>query len=152
MMIKTHLAIIIFFILLFLPHVSNQLLFIAVALIATALPDIDSGFSTLGRRGIFKILQFFTKHRGIIHSFSFCLLVSVLLALFLPSISLAFFLGYALHLIADSFTQEGITPFWPYSKTSGGIIKTGGRVESSFFLTFVVLDLILFVIMVMQVF
>jgi len=151
-MIRTHLAITAFFILLFLPHVYNPALFIFVAVIATLIPDIDSGFSTLGKKGIFRILQFFTKHRGIIHSFSFCLVISFILAFIFPSISLAFFLGYALHLIADSFTQEGITPFWPYSKTSGGIIRTGGRIESSLFLIFVVLDLVLLVLIVAKLF
>lgn len=146
MMIRTHLAIAVLAILLFLPHISNKILFVIVALVATLIPDVDCAFSTLGSSRIFKFLQFFTKHRGIIHSFSFCLLVSVILALFFPALAFAFFLGYGLHLIADSFTQEGITPFWPYSKTSSGIIRTGGRIESSVFLAFVIIDLILLVI------
>jgi len=152
MLIRTHLAITAFFILLFLQHVSNQILFVIAALIATFIPDIDSGFSTLGKKGIFKILQVITKHRGIIHSFTFCLLISLILAIFFPLFAFAFFLGYALHLIADSFTQEGITPFWPYSKTSAGIIRTGGRIETSFFLSMIILDLILLVIIVARLF
>jgi len=149
MLIRTHLAIAVFAILLLLSHVSNKLLFVIVVLIATFIPDIDSGFSTLGSRGIFKFLQVFTKHRGIIHSFTFCILISIILAFFFPAVAFAFFLGYAVHLFADSFTKEGITPFWPYSRMSSGYFKTGGRVETSVFLAFIFLDMILFVIVIL---
>jgi membrane-bound metal-dependent hydrolase YbcI (DUF457 family) len=143
MLIRTHLAIVMFAILLFLPHVSNGVLFFIVALIATFIPDVDNAFSTLGSKGIFRILQAFTKHRGVIHSFSFCILISILLAFFFPSIAFAFFLGYSVHLLADSLTPEGIIPFWPYSKKSDWHFKTGGRVESSLFLSFVLMDIVL---------
>jgi len=146
MMLRTHLAIIVFAMLLFLPHISSKILFVIVALAATLIPDVDCAFSTLGSKGIFRILQVFTKHRGIIHSFTICILVSIILVLFFPVFAFAFFLGYGLHLIAYSFTQEGITPFWPYSKTTSGVIKTGGRIESSVFLAFIIIDLILLVI------
>lgn len=151
MLIRTHLAIAVFAILLMIPHISNRFLFVAVVLIATFIPDIDSGFSTLGKEKISKVLQIFTKHRGIIHSFTLCIIISLILAFFLPQISLAFFLGYALHLITDSFTKEGITPFWPYSRTSSGYFKTGTRVETSIFLTFIILDLILLVVTVQKI-
>jgi membrane-bound metal-dependent hydrolase YbcI (DUF457 family) len=51
-----------------------------------------------------------------------------------PVIALGFFLGYGLHLFADSFTKEGITPFYPFSrmKSSGGI-TTGGKPSLEFF-------------------
>jgi membrane-bound metal-dependent hydrolase YbcI (DUF457 family) len=147
MLIRTHLAMALFVIMLFLPHISvNIFIFIAVALVATLIPDVDSGFSTLGKNGIFKVLQMLTKHRGIFHSFTFCILISIILAFFMPSISLAFFLGYAVHLFADSFTQEGIMPFWPYSRTSSWHFRTGGRMETSLFLSFVVMDLILLIL------
>lgn len=151
MMIKTHIALAVLAVLLFVPHVSNKILFIAVVLIATFIPDIDSGFSTLGKRGIFRILQVFTKHRGFIHSFTFCIFVSLILAFFFPLVAFGFFLGYALHLIADSFTQEGITPFWPYSKITSGIIKTGGRIEASTFLALMAIDLIVFILTVQKI-
>ena len=79
MMLKTHLAISALIMLMFLPHLSSVylLVFIPVALIATALPDIDSGFSTMGKGRTGRVVQFFVKHRGLFHSFSFCILVSV---------------------------------------------------------------------------
>lgn len=147
MLIRTHLAIVVFAIILFISQVSNKLLFIFVALIATMLPDIDTAFSTLGKHKSFRFLQFFVRHRGLIHSFTFCIVVSLLLAFFVPTVSLAFFLGYGLHLFIDSFTIGGIQPFWPYKKRSSWKLKTGSFVESSLFLFFVLADIILVIFM-----
>jgi len=118
-----------------------------VTLIATLLPDIDTGFSTIGKFKGFSFLQFFVKHRGPFHSFTFCIIVSFLLAFFLPSASLAFFMGYGIHLFVDSFTMEGIIPFWPYKKKSNWRLKTGSLVETSIFLAFVLIDITLVVFM-----
>ena len=152
MMLRTHLALALIIILLFLPHItSNKMLFIVVTLVSTVLPDIDSGFSTVGKFKGLRPLQFLTKHRGVIHSLSFCILISVLLSLAAPLIAFSFFLGYAVHLFADSFTIEGITPFWPYSRISNWRLRTGGRIESTLFLVFVIIDLILFFLIVQQI-
>ncbi len=118
MLIKTHLSITIFFILFFINSVEHKLVFVVVALIATYLPDVDSRYSTLGRKKINRILQWFTKHRGMIHSFSFLLTITLFLVLFVPVVALGFFLGYGLHLFADSFTKDGIKPFYPWKKRS----------------------------------
>jgi membrane-bound metal-dependent hydrolase YbcI (DUF457 family) len=147
MLIRTHLALSVLAVFLFLPHVSSKFLFIIVCLVATFIPDIDSGFSTLGKRGVFRVLQVFTKHRGFIHSFTFCLLISLILAVFWPVASLGFFLGYGLHLFSDSFTREGITPFWPYNKTSSWRLKTGGRIETSIFVFLLLADLFMLVVL-----
>jgi len=71
MMIRTHIAVAIFAILLFLPFINGvigKILFTGVALIATLLPDVDAGFSTLGQMKGFRLLQYFVRHRGWIHS------------------------------------------------------------------------------------
>jgi len=130
MLLKTHLAISILAILLLVSKVEHQLIFIIVTLIATFIPDIDSRFSDIGRKKISRILQFFTKHRGITHSFVFLIIITGILVFVFPIIALGFFLGYGLHLFADSFTKEGITPFHPFSKikATGGIV-TGGKTE-----------------------
>ena len=91
MLMKTHLVIGAFAVLFFLPHVESKLIFAGVALIASVLPDIDSGFSTVGKKGIFRPLQMLTKHRGIIHSFTLCIAVSVLFAFFVPVLAFGFF-------------------------------------------------------------
>jgi len=146
MLKRTHLAVGVFAILLFIQYVNNKLLFVFVALLATLLPDIDTAFSSVGKHKGFRFLQFFVAHRGPIHSFTFCIVVSFILALYFPAASLAFFLGYGVHLFVDSFTPEGIVPFWPYPKKSTWRLKTGSLVESSLFLIFVLVDIFLFVI------
>jgi len=57
-----------------------------------------------------------------------------------------FFIGYSVHLICDSFTKEGIQPFWPFKGRSKGFITTGGRVEDSLFVGLVLLDVLLVIL------
>ena len=143
MLLKTHYVIIIFFILLFLPSVEHKLVFIITALIATQIPDIDSRYSKLGHKKLARILQIFTKHRGMIHSFTFLLGLTFILILFFPILGFGFFLGYGIHLLADSFTIEGIRQFYPFKGRSCGKIETGGKVEILVFLGFIVLDFVI---------
>lgn len=147
MLIKTHLVISIFFILLLTGHVTSPVLFVALTLLSTFIPDADSRFSKLGQRKSLRIFQWFVKHRGIMHSFTFCLLFTLFFVLFLPVVALPFFLGYSSHLLADSFTVEGIKPFYPWEKTSSWKIRTGGKTETSVFMLFVLVDLFLLLVM-----
>lgn len=144
MLLRTHLMITLFFILLLWNNVTDKLVFVLVAFIATIIPDVDSRFSILGRRKIARILQFFTKHRGVIHSFTLLLLFTLFFVLFFPILALGFFLGYGLHLLADSFTVEGIQPFYPYRKKAKGKICTGGKSEITVLVFFIVVSLLLF--------
>ncbi|HLD37786.1 MAG TPA: metal-dependent hydrolase [Candidatus Nanoarchaeia archaeon] len=144
MMLRTHMAIALFAVLLFVSHVNYKFAFVIVALAAAALPDADSAFSTVGRAKPMRILQFFVKHRSFIHSFTLAILLSLVFAFIIPAIALPFFLGYSLHVFTDAFTKEGIMPFWPWKKKSSGFVKTGGRIDSSVFLVFAVIDVILF--------
>ena len=140
MLMKTHLAIGIFAAFLLLDKVTYGVAFFIVTLVASLLPDIDSGFSTLGKQGIFKPIQFLTRHRGFIHSFTICVIISVILSLYLPILALPFFLGYGLHIFADSFTVDGIRPFWPLRYESKGILRVGSLVEEMLFTIFCILD------------
>lgn len=147
MFIKTHLTITIFGILVLINLVNgfeNKFIFIFVALIATFIPDVDTKFSKLGKRKVFRPLQFFFSHRGPIHSFSFLILICVLLFFWKPVIAFGFLIGYGLHLFADCFTKIGIYPFWPLKRRCKGFVKTGGRIETFIFALFLVLDLVLF--------
>lgn len=144
MLVKTHFAIVTFFILALIGAVEQKFSFVVITLIATLLPDADSKFSKLGRKRSFRPLQFFVNHRGILHSFTFLILASIFFALFIPVVVLPFFLGYGVHLLADSFTVNGIKPFYPLKKTSSGKVRTGGKSETSVFVAFVLADLFLF--------
>ena len=141
MLAKTHLAITIFFIFLLLPFVQNQFIFIFFSILATFLPDVDSKFSAVGKNKGLRIVQIFLKHRGILHSFIFLFLITLFLILFFPVFSLPFFLGYGLHLIADSFTVSGVKLFYPFKKNYSGFVKTGTRRETFILIVFLVLDL-----------
>lgn len=141
---RTHLAIGLALALLFLPSVTYKLVFFPIVLICSLLPDIDSPHSYLGHGKVWRPMQFFAKHRGIFHSLTFCIIVSVVFAFVLPVVAFPFFLGYSCHLLADSFTQEGITPFWPWKRSINGVVRTGGKVEYGIFIGFIVADILLF--------
>lgn len=143
MLNRTHLAIVALFVILLIPLVNKPALFAVVALVAAILPDIDSRSSSSGKNLIGKIAQFISDHRGIFHSMTLCVLVSLVLAFFIPVVAFAFFLGYSLHLFSDSFTKEGIPVFWPLPKRAKGWIRTGGTVEKGVFFSFLAIDLIL---------
>jgi membrane-bound metal-dependent hydrolase YbcI (DUF457 family) len=143
MQLRTHIAGIILFIILLISHVSNGIIFATVCLIATFIPDIDTKFSTLGKKKIFRPIQIFLKHRGMFHSFTFLLIITVLFALFVPIIALPFFLGYGVHLLLDGFTVDGIAPFYPYKKKTYGNIRNGSKLEGFIFVTFIIIDLAL---------
>ncbi len=145
MLARTHLAIGAFLVILLLPHITYKWVYIPIVIIASLLPDIDTGFSTLGRKAYFRPVQWFTRHRGIWHSFTLCLLISLVLAAFVPVMALPFFLGYGFHLFADMFTIEGIRPFWPWSGESKGKIRTGGTIEKAIFVVFLIVDAALLV-------
>ena len=139
MRFKTHLVIGIFASLIFYYFTSS--IFSFFVLFSSLLPDFDTPFSKIGRNKFSRFAQLFTEHRGFVHSFTFLFFVCLVIVIFSPIISLAFFIGYSLHLIADSFTKSGITPFWPYSKKARGFIKTGGFIEVGVFFIFLFLNI-----------
>jgi membrane-bound metal-dependent hydrolase YbcI (DUF457 family) len=141
---KTHLAVSIVLILLFLPTVTHPVSFVVIALVATLLPDIDSSFSTLGKHRTFRPIQSLVRHRGLFHSFTFLFLITFFFVLFLPVVALPLFLTYSLHIFLDSFTIEGVRPFYPFKKNISGKIRTGGKFETGFFMAFVFIDVLLF--------
>lgn len=143
MMLRTHVVIALIFILIFMPHVNSKIVFLVVALIATMIPDVDTQFSTLGRHKGFRFFQFFTRHRGIFHSLTFCTILAIIFSLLIPIIALPFFLGYAIHIFTDSFTREGVQPFWPCKKKSCWKIKTDSLTETSIFIFALIIDVVL---------
>ena len=139
---RTHLAITLLFVLIFIPHINYPIIFSIVALLACLLVDIDTYYSYVGNVVLLRPLQFFTKHRGMIHSLTLAILLSILIALVSPEIALPFFLGYGLHVFVDSFTVDGIRPFWPYKGESKGLARTGAGFENIIFVVFLLLDLL----------
>ena len=145
MMLRTHLAISIALILLFIPHVNSKIIFVIIALISTLLPDIDMTHSVMGKYKILRPVQWFVKHRGIFHSFTLAIIISLVFAFYIPVLALPFFLGYSSHLVADSFTIDGIRPFWPLKDELKSRIRTGSKVESILFYVLCGINVLLFV-------
>jgi len=145
MLVKTHIVIGLAVALYFLPHVNNKLVFFPVVLIATLLPNIGHAFPFLGKKSVFRPAQTIFKHRGIIHSFTLAIALSIIIALSYPVIALPFFLGYSFHLLADAYTSEGIKPYWPFKWKSQGPVKVGSITETSIFYIFIIFDVALLV-------
>lgn len=141
---RTHLAIGILFMIIFLKHVANIIVFIPVFLIATLLPNFDQIGSRRGRGGnvfVIKSSKIISKTKGFLHSFTFCLIITMAFVWYLPVFAFPFFLGYSLNLLADTWTVEGIRPFWPLKTVSKGRVQIGGKIEDTIFFIFVILDL-----------
>ena len=138
MLFHTHIIIAVFFILYFIDSliVGNKLYFVLIALVSSILPDIDSRFSTFGKKKSFRPIQWFVKHRGILHSFSFLILVGSLFYIYYPIFWFPFVLGYGVHLVSDSFTKQGIKPFYPLKWKVSWKIRTGKRFETFVFVLF----------------
>lgn len=148
MLTRTHFTITAFFILIFISSIENKFLFVLVALFATLLVDVDTKYSKLGRRKIFRPLQFFIRHRTVFHSFTFLILVTLFFVWFFPVLAFPFFLGYSIHLLADSFTIKGIKPFYPWKKLIYGKLRTGSRTEIFIFVCFLILDIFLILLLI----
>ncbi|MFH1450979.1 MAG: metal-dependent hydrolase [archaeon] len=110
---------------------NNQLLFVAVAAIASAFPDIDHLSSKISRKipPLSVVISFLFSHRGFMHS----LIVPVLLYFAISRISeliaAAVLVGYTSHLLLDATTTKGIRFFYPLRFKVKGIIKTNSFLE-----------------------
>lgn len=145
-MTKTHLIFGIFLIFCFIKYIDNFFIFILTLLIASILPDIDSRFSIIGKSKFFRIFQFLFKHRGFFHSLFALSLFTFLIYLFSPLVSLGFFIGYLSHIFLDALTKRGVVLFWPFKQRISGPILTGGFVETTIFVIFLLINLSLFFI------
>lgn len=130
MLFITHLLIDLIFVLGFFPYLKNPLLFLFVSLFATIFPDIDSSNSRIGKLFLFRPINFFISHRGILHSFTFVFIFSIFILFLFKEIFIAFVFGYSLHLILDALTLQGIYFFYPFKLKIKGFIKTGGFFET----------------------
>lgn len=112
------------------------------------LPDIDEPHSWIGSRtrGVSDIIKAIFGHRGITHSL--IALTGILLTMLLMNVTMGlnimtglyFVIGYALHLIEDSFSKSGVKWLLPiYNKNiqfgNGAFYyTTGGFLENMIFL------------------
>ena len=144
MLFRTHLAVA-FLISLVLLYFNINLVFVIIFITASLLPDIDHPSSKIGRR--FKFLNYLFSHRGFFHSLFALLIFTILLYFINYLLAIAFFSGYFLHLLLDSFTRQGIFLFYPFSTK-----KSKGRIKVGSFLETIVFFIVLFLIIVLLIF
>jgi len=151
MMFRTHLIFSFLICLLIINSfdIQNKTIFIIIILMASALPDIDSYKSKVGRKikPVSFLINLFFRHRGIFHSVFVLILISLLIMLVSHEIAIAFFIGYLSHLILDSLTPKGVMLFYPFSKKrTKGFIRTGSLWENIFFFVLIILCYIQFLL------
>ena len=110
--------------------------FFFLFLLAALLPDIDHPGSMLGKKlwPLSSMLCLFFGHRGLLHSI-FVPLAFLFFGWYFGFfwIGLAFAGGYMSHLLADMLTLSGVKPFGIGPRIRG-FMRTGGLLESLFFL------------------
>ena len=96
-----------------------KIIFAALLLAGTFIPDIDLKIP-------------FLKHRGVFHT-AWPVIFAAAAGFFLPKMQFLFFpfaIGYASHLFADMITPFGVAPFFPLiKKRIRGPVKTGTFLE-----------------------
>jgi len=134
MMWKTHLAFGGLIGLLLIPILkpSQPIIFFAIVLFASLLPDIDHPDSKLGRK--VKIISKLFKHRGFFHSiFGVALFTLPFLYFKLDLIAIPLLIGYCSHLLGDLITLEGIMPFYPLRISVKGFMRVNSWTETGIF-------------------
>lgn len=104
---------------------------ILIMALGSIIADIDHPQSLVGRFFIIGGL-IFRGHRGITHSLIAAALFSIPVALYDQVYALVFFLGYLIHLIADTTTITGVKWLYPFSTKSFSLKLAGTGVEELF--------------------
>ncbi len=126
----------------------NILLFVAVAAVASLLPDIDHVSSWLGRKlsPFSAVINFLFHHRGFMHSIWVPLLLYFIMGRISSLIAAALLVGYVSHILLDAATTKGIRPFHPLPIKLKGVIRTNGFIEKIILLLLIVLSVAVFLI------
>jgi len=127
---RIHLLIGVFIALYFLPVVNHKIVFFPMVLAASFIPDLDA---VIAPKRDFKILQPLKNqtYKDFMHSYTVCVILSIIVALLYPILALPFFIGYSVHLFFDSLTLIGICPFWPSKSRITGFISPGSKTEKT---------------------
>jgi inner membrane protein len=98
----------------------SKIIFAALLLIGTFLPDTDLKIPLL-------------KHRGIFHTIWPVILILVanaFLSKYIPFSIIPLALGYGVHIATDALTPYGVAPVWPLiTKRFRGPVRTGSLAE-----------------------
>ncbi len=105
-------------------------------LVGAVLPDLDHPKSFINERLWFtKPIGYIARHRGLLHSALFMIIIFAVLLFLIKSYAYWILLGYFSHLLADSFNVSGIAWLAPFSKWKlKGPVVTNSYAESIFIL------------------
>lgn len=111
----------------------NQIVFFFLVLLGSIIPDLDEPRSKINQwLGIFgKIIAFFTRHRGILHSLVLYIIVFFVMKHYLGLYyAKGFFLGYIAHILGDIISLRGVELLYPLSSFKiKGPMRVGGLLE-----------------------
>jgi inner membrane protein len=145
MLFRSHIAFALVSYLILISFVEIPFWIIIFVLLGAIFTDIDSLNSKISK--IFWPLSWILKHRGVLHSLTFCILLSLIIGLLLNLwAGFGFFIGYLSHLLLDCFTRAGVKLFWPLKFRIRGPIKSGSWAEDVIF----VASLLLIIALVFQ--
>lgn len=141
MLFKTHFVVALFVFLISFRFFENTFIYGLFFLFSTLFVDIDSKKSRMGKLVLFRPLQWFFPHRGVLHSLFFAVFISLFIFMFSIEAGYGFLLGYLVHLVLDCLSLSGVALFWPLSKKKiKGFVKTGGVIEDIVFVVFIFLS------------
>jgi len=144
MLFYTHLLFSVLIGLYLLPYFNfNKIIFISLIAFFSLVLDIDKANSKLGKKlGLISILiNFIFGHRKLFHSLLF-IVAGYLILSFSSLLAISFLIGTLSHLILDSFTKEGVRPFYPLKFHIRNYIKTGSIIEIILAIIFLLLIII----------
>ena len=144
MQLKTHLALALGAALYFLPHINEKFLFIVVTVASTLIPNFALLISS-NKNFQSKSLEPHPNISLFLRTYTLCIILTIVLTFVLPKLSLPFFIGYSFALFLETFSTQGIIPFWPYNKKVAGKIAHGGSIDKTIFLLLLIFDAALMV-------
>ncbi len=124
-------------------NIKYKLLFILVSLFFSIFPDIDEPKSKIGRKNKFfsKVTGFLFGHRGFLHTVYIPIILSLIFYSFSKEIGIGVIIGYFSHLLMDSLTKQGISPFYPLLNMKiNGVFKTNSLFEKILFVMILFFD------------
>jgi inner membrane protein len=139
MLFRTHIlfGVLVFFVL--ARFVEMPFWVLGFVLLGAVFVDFDSSSSKLGKE--FWLFNWWMRHRGMIHSLFFCVLVSLIVGFFSRWAGFGFFVGYLSHLMLDSFTRMGVGLFWPFGFRVKGFMRSGSWMEDVVFVLLLFVDI-----------
>ncbi len=147
MLFKTHIAFALLISLYFFHYFTTPpILSILIILFASLIPDLDTINSKISKiNPLRKLTKYIFKHRGMLHSLFTPILIYLIIYIIHKEIALLIAIGYTSHLFLDSFTKQGIKPFYPLTNLKfKGNTTTNSIIEKLLFWIIAILILLKF--------